>query len=223
VSGTLVNLAVVRLQDGQGNLVQASPSLPVIGWDDHLYYNRYPNDLMSGGTVYGQHSAYAWNRIAGQRPVCGNYNAPCNIGEFLNDLPGRSVVEIRDENEFPLAGVKIDVYRSGPLSIWYGKIFLDEPDAVYVTDEQGRADLRQSLFDGAITHTFGHSNAVVLLKISSNGESIYRFFEVTQANEAYWLGNQVEALYVIDTQLSRGVYLYRAFLPIVLENLMAEQ
>jgi hypothetical protein len=47
--GSLVNRAVVQVQDGKGNLVMGSSSLPFVGfWNDHLYYNRYGEDMMSG-------------------------------------------------------------------------------------------------------------------------------------------------------------------------------
>jgi hypothetical protein len=201
-SGSLVNLAVVRLQDGQGNLVQGSADLAIIGdWNDHLYFNRYPNDLMSkhGATsVYEQHSAFAWNRIAGQRPLCGNYNAPCNIGEYLNDIPQHNILEIHAKNGQPATGARVEVYQAKPLSVWYGKVFLNVPDVVYFTNAQGRVDLGSFPFGTEpITHTFGHSNALILLKIVYEGRTIYRFFEITEANEAYWSGYQGTAIYVI--------------------------
>jgi len=202
-----VHLATVRLQDGQGNLVQGSSSLPIIGdWNDHLYFDRYPDDLMSGGLIYGEHSAFAWNRILGQRPVCGNYNAPCNIGEYLNDLPLHNVMEIQGADGTPLYGVRVEIYRAKPFPIWYGRVFLNSPDAVSFTNTQGRVDLGTSPFapGSSIIHTYGYSNAVFLMRISSNNESIYRFFEITEANVAYWSGDQGTAIYIIPTPLSPG-------------------
>ncbi|NUM44844.1 MAG: hypothetical protein HUU38_09055, partial [Anaerolineales bacterium] len=124
-TGTVINLANVRIQDGAGNLVQGSSALPLVGnWQDHLYYNRYEAvDLMGSGGGYGQHSAYAWNRIAGQRPICGNYNAPCNIGEYLNEIPAANLLEIRDLNGNPLEGAHIEMYYARPVAVWYGKYF----------------------------------------------------------------------------------------------------
>jgi len=205
---TPVHLAAVRVQDGQGNLVQGSPALPVIGdWHDHLSFGRYPNDMMSSVALnYGQHSAFAWNRILGRRPVCGNYNGPCNIGEYLNDIPQHNILEIRDPSGRPLSGMRVDVYRAKPFPIYYGRVFFKDPDATFYTDAEGRADLGSQPFEpgSPIIHTFGYSNAVLLLKISSNQQAAYRFFEVTEANEAYWFGNQDSAVYVItvDAQAS---------------------
>ena len=220
VTGTLVNLAAVRLQDGQGNLVQGSPALPAIGTSDHLYYNRYPDDLMNGGPIYEPHSAYALARIAGQRPVCGNYNAPCNIGEYLNDIPAHNVLALRDSFGLPLRGARVAVHQARPLPVWYGKAYLNTPDAVYTSDDQGHVDLGSSPFSGGsnIVHTWGHSNAVLLLSITVDDDVNYRFFEVTEANEAYWSGNHDAGTYVIATTLSSGPPPAQVFLPIVTRN-----
>jgi hypothetical protein len=195
--GTAVRLAVVRVQDGRGNLVQGSDALPVEG--NFLYRNRYPLDLMSGGIAFGQHSAYAWNRIAGQRACCGNSNAPSNLGEYLNDMPQQNVVEVRDDAGRPLVGARVEVYRAKPFPAWYGKVYWRKPDAVHWTDDRGRARLGRNPFTGGadVTHGYGHSDAVVLLGISSDERTTYRFLDVTEANEAHWSGHQEVAVYPI--------------------------
>jgi len=202
-SGTLVNLALVRLQDGAGNLIEGSPAMPLIGWEDHLYYSRYPDDLMNGGLVYRQYSAYAWNRIAGRRPVCGNYNPPCNIGEYLRDLPHGNILEIHREDGQPLYGAKVELHRPRSYPSVYGKLFLKDPDAVYITDALGHVSLGASPF-GDLTAEVGPERGLILLRITSAGESNYRFFEITWANEAYWAGQQDTAVYMLDTDLVQG-------------------
>jgi competence ComEA-like helix-hairpin-helix protein len=196
-AGTVVHLATVRVQDGQGNLAQGSPALPVIGdWRDHLYFNRYPDDMMSSTSLnYGQHSALAWNRILRRRPICGNANAPCNIGEYLNDIPGKNLLAIRGPDGAPLPDVRVDVFRARPFDSWYGRFFSKTPDATYFTNAQGRVNLGAQPFGSPIIHTYGHSNGLLLLKISADQQAVYRFFEVTEANEAYWSGHQQSATY----------------------------
>ncbi len=66
--------------------------------------------------------------IAGQRPVCGNSNAPCNLGVFLKDLPASNVIELHDSNGALLPEAWIDVYRAKPFAIWYGKAYEGAPD-----------------------------------------------------------------------------------------------
>lgn len=217
VSGTVVNLAMVRLQDGTGNLIQGSPALPLVGFEDHLYYNRYPNDVMSGGVVYEQYSAYAWNRIAGRRPVCGNYNSPCNIGEYLRDLPQHNILEIRGSNEQPLYWAKVELHQPKTYPVIYGKLFIQEPDAVYFTDNQGHVDLGGTPF-GDLSTDIGPHKGVVLLKITSAGHPNYQFFEITRSNEAYWAGSQDSATYIITTTLQQGISPKQVFLPAVLSD-----
>ncbi len=193
--GTPVHLAVVRLQDGQGNLVLGSDDLPVS--DELLFRNPYPEDLMSGGVSFGEHSTYAWNRIAGQRPCCGNANAPANIGEYLNEIPAENIIELRGSDGLPIPGARLEIYRARPLPVWYGKVFMNTPDAVYQTDALGQVHLQSDLFSGeeTITHQHGHSNALVLLKFSGPGWDAYRFLDITQANIAYWSGDSETATY----------------------------
>lgn len=214
-AGQAVNLAVVRLQDGQGNLVQGSTQLPLMS-SHHLYYNRYPDDLMSGGRHYRQHSAFAWNRIAGQRPVCGNYNPPCNIGEYLDDIPEHNIIEVRNRVGVPVAGARVEVYQASPLPLWYGRYFDSHPDIVGFTGPDGQVDLGAFPFgDGdAIVHEFGFSNALILLRVTAGEESVYRFLEVTEANEAYWSGHEDSATYVIT--LPSGHFPFPVFLPMIL-------
>jgi hypothetical protein len=204
----------VRLQDGQGNLIEASPALPVMGWDDHLYYNRYPDDLMSGGTVYDQYSAYAWNRILGQRPVCGNYNSPCNIGEYLRDLPQANFLQILGQDDSPLSWARVEVHLPKSYPVIYGKLYVKEPDSVAYTDSQGRIALGSAPF-GDLSSDIGPHRGVILLKISSAGQTVYRFFEITQANEAYWSGQHAAATYAVKTTLAQGAPQKRVFLPLI--------
>ncbi|MGC9356251.1 MAG: hypothetical protein ACP5GX_00190 [Anaerolineae bacterium] len=60
----------------------------------------------------------------------------------------------------------------------------------------------ESLDDsGSIVHTYGESTSVILLKISSAGESVYDFLDVTEANVAYWQGHQTTAVYTRTVDL----------------------
>lgn len=168
---------------------------------------------MSGGEIYEQHSAYAWNLIIGQRPVCGNYNAPCNIGAYLHDIPASNVLEVRGVGGFPVAGAQVEVYRGRSLfPVWYGRHFAGPPDLALVTDAAGQADMGDDPF-GPIIHTYGHSTAVLLLKIEAGDLTFYRFFEITEPNEAYWSGHHARAVYSIYVNVLPGDE--RQFMPIV--------
>jgi hypothetical protein len=215
-AGQLVNLATVRLQDGQGNLVQGSEALPVIGWDDHLYYGHYQDDVMNGGLVYREHSAYAWNRIAGQRPVCGNYNAPCNLGEYLGDLPAANWIEIRTSGGEPVPGVRVELFRAKPFPTIYGKVYVRQPDLIAYSDAAGQANLGSFPFGDGVS-SIATYNSTVLLKLSSQGQVAYRFLEVTEANVAYWSGEQELGVYSISADLPPGRPPHWTFLPTLVE------
>jgi hypothetical protein len=213
----VVNLGLVRLQDELGNLIMGSPAMPLIGYDDHLYYSRYQDDVMNGGRVYEAYSAYAWNRIAGKRPVCGNYNAPCNIGEYLRDLPQHNILEIHGQNGQPLKGAMLQLHQPHFYPSVYGKLFPREPDAVYFTDALGQVDLGASPF-GDLSTEVGPQKGVILLKITSAGQSSYQFFEITRANEVFWMGDHDRATYDIETGLQQGPQPTHVFLPLVVKD-----
>lgn len=88
------------------------------------------------------------------------------------------MLEVRDRDDQPLSGARIDLFRGKPSPIWYGKVFLNSADAIYFTDSEGHAEMGSTPLSGgaAMVHTFGHSNAVILLRVSSGGSTEYHFF-----------------------------------------------
>lgn len=84
--------------------VAGSALMPFIAFDEVLYYNK-SGGVMTGpyGFVWSPYEAAALNLIAGRRAQCGNYNAPCNIGAFLNDLPQRNFVRFVDGTGRPVS------------------------------------------------------------------------------------------------------------------------
>lgn len=187
----------IRIQDGQGNALVGSAGLPAVNGAFHRGAG-WLVDIMNAGSQYSEHSAYAWNRIAGQRPVCGNYNAPCNIGEYLNDIPASNIVEVRNLDSSPIVGALIEVYRAKSYPIWYGKKYEGSPDLVLHTDALGRADLGAQPFGtSGIVHTYGLSNGVLALKIVAQNRVGVEFLEVTEFNLAYWRGDRELAIYPV--------------------------
>jgi hypothetical protein len=197
LAGSRLNRAAVRLQDGRGSLVMGSPALPLIGWDDHLYFNRYPADIMSGGKIYEAHSAYALNRIAGHRPVCGNYNVPCNVGEYQNDIPAQNYLLVRGD-EAPLAGAVVEIYRARPFEpTWYGKTFSGPPHAMGVTGQDGLFELGPFPFSDTTAEANTY-NRVFLVKVTYEGQASYHFLDITHFNEMYWTGRTEVGYYPVS-------------------------
>ena len=192
-SGTPVYAATVRVLDGQGNAVVGTTALPVdSAYGASVYDEPYSGmDIMDGPTGYGEYSAYALNRIAGQRARCGNYNAPCNIGEFLDEIPLHNVLEVRWPSGQPVANASVEVYRARPFpGVWYARQYASVPDLQLVADQLGQVDLGASPFSesGDIIHGWGYSNALLLFKITTQAGIEVHFLDITAFNLAYWKG-----------------------------------
>lgn len=209
----------IRLQDGEGNALVGSAGLPVLNGAFHRGAD-FGFDIMNAGSHYGEYSAYVWNRIAGRRPVCGNSNAPCNLGEFLQERPASNVLELREANGDPIPHAWVEVYRAKPYPIWYGKAYEGPPDLILVTDAQGHAELGAAPFGaGGVIHTYGHSNGVLALVIKVDNRVGVQFLEVTEFNLAYGRGQHQVGLYpvVLSTwaTLAHAVQVKQLYLPLV--------
>jgi|GEM_PF-2729383 len=192
-SGASVYAATVRVLDGQGNALLGTAALPVNGTNGASVYDEpYSGiDIMDGGTGYGEYSAYVFNRIAGQRARCGNYNAPCNIGEFLDEIPPHNTIEVRWSNGQPVPNASVEVYRARAFSgVWYAKQYISTPDMQLVTNGNGQVDLGPFPFSesGDIVHGWGYSNGLLLLKITTQAGIEVHFLDVMAFNLAYWKG-----------------------------------
>ncbi|NLE57159.1 MAG: hypothetical protein GX616_02275 [Planctomycetes bacterium] len=189
------------IQIWEGDIyVGGSSYMPYLAWGEVLYYNKY-GMMMSGGYDEGwsEYDAGALNRIAGQRACCGNYNAPGNIGVFLNDLPANNHLRITDEVGQPRRGANVRIYRATSGPGWYGKTIDNTPDLEFSTDNAGYAHLPRNPFTaGSIQHTYGIANSIMVLRISHLDQIWYRFQEVTDFNIEYWRGNTQNAYYSIE-------------------------
>ena len=198
----------VQIYEGS-TYVGGSSYMPYIAWGEVLYYNKY-GKMMSGGYDQGwsEYDAGALNRIAGQRATCGNYNAPCNIGVFLQDLPANNHIRFTDEYGRPRPGADVRVYRAaGHAGDWYGKTIDNTPDLSYTADTAGYVHMPRNPFSsGSIQHTYGIANGIMVLRIAHSGLIWYRFQEVTDFNIQYWRGNTQDAYYTISVSGANTSY-----------------
>jgi hypothetical protein len=186
----------VQIYEG-GSPVAGSELMPFIAWDSVLYYN-ISGGVMSGpyGFAWSPYEAAALNLIAGQRAVCGNYNAPCNLGVFLNDLPENNHLRFIDAEGRPLGGADVRIYQATGGPGWYGKTFDDTPDLYFTAGADGYVHLPRNPFSsGPIEHYLGNSTAVIILRVEHNFGVWYRFLEVSEFNMAYWSGRTTDAFY----------------------------
>ena len=190
----------VQIWEGD-TYVAGSSYMPFIAWGEVLYYNK-SGGVMTGpyGFAWSPYEAEALNLIAGQRATCGNANAPCNIGVFLQDLPENNHVRFVDTSGTPWAGANVRIYQSKAGPGWYGKTIDNTPDQQYYTDSDGYVHLPRNPFNpgGDIIHTYGHANSVFVFRVEYAGQIWYRFMEVPDFNMQYWHGNTTNAYYSIE-------------------------
>lgn len=189
----------VQIWEGS-TYVAGSTYMPYLAWDEVLHYNT-SGGVMSGpyGFQWSPYEAGALNLIAGQRATCGNYNAPCNIGVYLQNLPERNHIRLVDESGAPRALASLRVYRATSGPGWYGKTFDNSYDAEYVTGADGYAHLPRNPFTGGppLGHSYGIANGIMILRVEHAGQVWYRFVEAADFNMQYWAGNTQDAWYTI--------------------------
>ncbi|MBP9902235.1 MAG: Ig-like domain-containing protein [Verrucomicrobia bacterium] len=186
-----------------GQPIGGTPWLPrSYPWWDHVHIMQSgvgnPFDGLMGSyyTSIDRYSAVALNRIAGRRAVEGNFNAPYNIGAFMNDLPATNQIQLLDGHGQPIAGATVSVYRASGTSEWYGKQFDDTPDLTFTADTLGRVNVGRNPFsDGPLQHTYGISTMVALLKAEAGGRTGFAFLKAGLFNLEYWRGNTNQGRY----------------------------
>ncbi|MFZ0391669.1 MAG: FlgD immunoglobulin-like domain containing protein [Calditrichia bacterium] len=187
-----------------GQLVAGTSYMPLTGGG---VYNEPMQGLMNGQYTYmDEYSTMAMNLIAGHRAWKGNYNSPQNIGVFLQDLPQNNRLTVKDAAGNPLPGAVVNVFQAGPKAgEWYGKYYDNTPDLFLIADSGGQVLLGRCPFSptGIITHTYGHSNGVVILRVAHEGKVGYGFLEVTAFNMEYWRGNTQMGSYGLKINLQQ--------------------
>ena len=194
----------VQIWEGD-TYVGGSHYMPYLAFGEVLYYNQ-SGGIMTGpwGFNWSPYEAGALNRIAGERARCGNMNAPCNIGEFLQELPENNHFQMVDQNGQPRQGANVRVYQSEGGASWYGKTIDDTYDLEFVTDNDGWINMGRNPFtrtgtgyEPQIRHTYGIANGLMVLRVEHQGQIWYRFVEVTDFNLEYWRGNTQDAFHTL--------------------------
>jgi hypothetical protein len=216
VAGATIFANPIYLTDNQGSALLASTGMPFVDASQNQFYlNTYAGrDMMDDQAVerFDEYSAYLWNRIAGKRPVCGNYNAPCNINEHFQAIPQANSIQVKDTNGLPIANALVSIYHAGRQCytvngqvqcIFYGKVYDAPPLHVSCTNPQGQIGLGPYPFGRAangahdILQTNGWGSGTLAVKIVVGNKVGVAFLEVTAFNLAYWRGNQVRATYPV--------------------------
>lgn len=173
-----------------GELVAGSSLMPFQVFDI-TYLTKYQGLMASDYTYVDRYSAVAMNLIAGHRATLGNYNAPGNIGEFMNDFPTQNELTVKNMDGDPLPGANIKVYQATNGTGWYNKHFDNTFDLEFTADANGVVQLGICPFDddGTIEHTYGISNAIAIVRVQYGSLVGYGFLESADFNMEYWRGN----------------------------------
>ncbi|MBD3226234.1 MAG: hypothetical protein GF313_16015 [Caldithrix sp.] len=187
-------------EDGQ--LIVGTDFMPLYG--DRVFFAPYTGLMGGDYTKVDAYSAAALNLIAGHRAIKGNYNAPGNIGVYLQDLPQKNYLQLTDQKDNPLKEARIDIYQAQKQDgVWYGKYYDDQADMVLQADSSGVVSLGHCPFDddGTVDHTYGLANGVLIVRAEHESRIGYGFLDVTKFNMAYWEGNQQEAYHELTIEM----------------------
>lgn len=190
----------VQIYEGD-TYVAGSAYMPFVAFGEVLHYNQN-GGVMSGpyGFQWSPYEAGALNLIAYDRATCGNMNAPCNIGVYLQNLPQANHMQMVDAYGWqrPAADVRVYNATSGPG--WYGKTFDNTPDQYYTADAAGWITMPRNPFNpgGTISHTYGLANSVMILRVQQGTQIWYRFVEASDFNMQYWAGNTEDGFYTLE-------------------------
>ncbi len=187
-----------------GAPIAGTPLMPGIDGGILAYLTPYRGLMNAQYTYIDQYSTSALNLIAGDRAHNGNFNAPYNLGEFLQDLPDDNELTITDQGGTPLAGASVRIYQATTqVGVWYGKDYDDIPDLDLTADAYGKVLLGRCPFssDGTVIHYWELSNAVPIVRVQWEGIIRYAFLPVTEFNFEYWRGNTTLGHYTLALDL----------------------
>jgi hypothetical protein len=159
-------------------------------------------------TFMDRYSAICMNMIAGHRATLGNFNAPENIGIFLNDLPSQNRFTITDEEGYLLKNAGINIYQasapSGEQDSPYPRVFDNNPDMHLTTDDNGQVLLGRCPFswDGVVRQDeFEFSNTAFIMRVDDGERVGYKVIDVSRFNLEYWRGNTDLADYTVPVTM----------------------
>lgn len=178
---------------------------PILGtiYENCVYFNpELRKGIMNGGSQqFVPFEAQALNSSKGFRR---GY-----FGEYMFDIPAQNIIKIVTASGSPLVGASVSFYQSQgcntmPDQVIFsgttnrkGEFPLPNRKAVPITTATGHT-LRDNPF-GTINRV--GCNGIFLIKIEADGQTDYRWMDISFFNLAYWRGETQEAKYTVTTSL----------------------
>jgi len=202
------------------------PSLDIInrnGILEHIYfYTSYKGLMNTQWDSLDSYSAAALNLMSGYRALDGNYNGSVKLGYFINDVPKKNILIVKDDMGNTLSGALIKIFQSVPnpnSQKLYSKLFDDIPDIEVITDQNGLADIGSNPFGAEIVHhEIDGSNTSIIIRVEHNNKVGYSILESGKFNMEFWKGNTAAGFYEINPLLYSSI----TGIELVTDNLPAE-
>jgi hypothetical protein len=164
----------------------AIPAMPSNHKTLFLYRNQ-EQDLMSCPCTpfYSLYSSLLLNRLRGRRARCGNFNPPCNLGDWFTQMPPLAELRIRDGRGQPVS-------PRSQLTLYYDvgtgeSHAFDHSQSDSLPVVRGQVTLPSDPFRIGGSMTRGGHN-VLLLEVTAPRTDSFCFVEPSAFNIAYWMG-----------------------------------
>ncbi len=192
----------IPLTEGGVNIV-GTDYLPMVS-SDAVYFNHQQGLMNGEHTFMDLYGTRALNLISGRRATQGAWNAPGNIGVFMNDLPAQNRITLVDDaTNAPLAGATVRIYQSSSNGTFYSKLYSTTPAQTLTANSSGQVLVGRNPFTaGNLAWT--HESTVMLLRVQHNNKVRYHFMESADFNLEYWRGHTSQGEYTLRVQFLPG-------------------
>jgi hypothetical protein len=192
----------IPISEGGVNIV-GTDYLPMVAADT-VYYNHQLGLMNGDHSFMDLYGARALNLIAGRRATQGSWNAPNNIGVFLNDLPAQNRITLVDDaTSAPLAGATVRIHQSSSNGTFYSKAYSPTPSQTLTANSSGQILVGRNPFS-ANNLSWTHESTVMLLRVQHNNKVRYHFMEAADFNLEYWRGHTSQGEYTLRVQFLPG-------------------
>ena len=192
----------IPLTEGGVNIV-GTDYLPMVA-EDTVYYNHQLGLMNGQHTFMDLYSTRAMNLIAGRRATQGSWNAPNNLGVFINDLSAQNRITLVDDaTGSPLAGASVRIHQSTSNGTFYSKAFSATPSQTLTANASGQILVGRNPFSPGSVSPY-HENSVMLLRVQHNNKVRYHFMEVADFNLEYWRGHTSQGEVTLRVQFLPG-------------------